>query len=120
MHFHRYRQCQPQVGGFDCGLFSLAFASVLAACGHPSAYSFDQRRMRPHLQSCLMANTFLPFPVLRLGRENKNKVHCDCRMPNMGDPMIQCSTCLKWFHLDLCVDIRDGNLKNDWFCKSCF
>ena len=33
----------------DCGVFSLTFASVLAAGGHPSKYLFDPQAMSPHL-----------------------------------------------------------------------
>ena len=67
----RYRQCQLQDGSADCGLFALAFAAVLAAGGHPSAYLFHQQAMRKHLHQCLTMNRFSPFPTRRIGRENR-------------------------------------------------
>ena len=51
-------QCQQQDGSEDCGHFALAFAAVLAAGGHPSAYLFDQQAMRKHLHTCLMSGVF--------------------------------------------------------------
>lgn len=77
--------------------------------GHPSSHHFDQRSIRAHLHSCLMAGRFSAFTVRRLGRENSKKVRmsqaiqvdCNCRMPeNFADRMIQCNSCRKWFHLD--------------------
>ena len=124
----RYRLCEAQNGSADCGLFALAFASVLASGKHPSSHHFDHQRMRAHLHACLTTGTFSAFPVLRVGRENKKKikmchdfpVYCSCRMPaSFGDRMIQCNNCHKWFHLELCIKVKEDILKSKWFCDKC-
>ena len=40
------------MGSVDCGLFTVAFAAVLAEVKHPSAYLFEQENMRQHLHTC--------------------------------------------------------------------
>ena len=54
----------------DCGVFSLAFALVLAAGGHPSKYLFDQQAMSPHLHDW---GVWSPFLVRRQAREEQNQ-----------------------------------------------
>ena len=126
----RYKLCQLQDGSGDCGLFALAFAAVLAASGHPSAYLFDQQAMRRHLHMCLSTDTFSPFPTRRIGRVNKKKarmctnvhVYCTCRMPaSFGKTMIQCAKCRRWYHLDLCVVASEQvtHTTSQWFCSTC-
>ena len=126
----RYRKCQLQDGSADCGLFALAFAAVLAAGGHPSAYLFHQQAMRNHLHQCLTLNRFSPFPTRRIGRENRKAarisqpvhVYCTCRMPaSFGNHMIQCGKCHRWYHLDLCVVVSEQatKAKSQWFCSAC-
>ena len=61
------------IGSVDCGVFALAFASVLASGGHPSSHRFEQQLMRGHYEKCITSATFTPFPVKKLGRQN-NKV----------------------------------------------
>ena len=46
---HRCRQSQQQCGGADCGLYAIAYASVLAKGDHPSSMFFNQDAMRSHL-----------------------------------------------------------------------
>ena len=44
---------QQQVGGKDCGLFAVAFATELANGGDPVKVQYDQCAMREHYYSCL-------------------------------------------------------------------
>ena len=126
-HTCRYMLCQVQNGSPDCGIFALAHASVFASGLHPSSCYFEQHRMRTHLHTCLAEGNFSPFPIRRIGRENKKrvrmcrkiKVFCNCRMPeSFGDSlMIQCGWCQQWYHLGLCVTVSDP--KSEWFCSNC-
>ena len=52
-------------------MFAIAFAAVLAAGGHPSAYLFDQQAIRQHLHMCI--SMWSPFPTKKLGRENRSR-----------------------------------------------
>ena len=54
LHTCRYKLCQAQNGSADCGIFALAFASVLASCLHPSTCLFEQQRMHAHFHRCLV------------------------------------------------------------------
>ena len=107
-------------------MFAIAFAAVLAAGGHPSAYLFDQQAIRQHLHMCISSGKWSPFPTKKLGRENRSrarytekfKVYCDCRMPgSFTGEMVQCRKCKKWYHSDKCVFVADQSIK--WYCSAC-
>ena len=52
---------QNQIGGSECGLFAIAFAtSVAVTCKVRERY--DQRRMRIHLVSCIEKQEMSMFP----------------------------------------------------------
>ena len=42
-----------QAGYNDCGLFAAAYCTTLAYGQNPSAFVYDQARMRNHLYDCL-------------------------------------------------------------------
>ena len=50
----------------------------------------------------------------------KVPVFCNCRMPEMGERMIECTTCKQWFHV-ACVNAFSSVLDSSdaWFCSSC-
>ena len=48
-----FMDVQMQSGGYDCGLFSIAFATALVFGEQPGRYLFDQKKMRAHLIQCL-------------------------------------------------------------------
>ena len=50
---------QQQKDGFNCGLFSIAFAYHVAAGDNVKRLNFDQEN---HLVSCLSDQKFTPFP----------------------------------------------------------
>lgn len=55
---------QKQVGGVDCGLFSIAVITALAFHVNPANITFDQAAMRKHLVSCFETQYLRPFPTL--------------------------------------------------------
>ena len=123
---YSFRQCQQQAGSDDCGMFAIAFASVLAAGDHPSAYLFNQKEMRQHRHTCISLGKWSSFPNKKKGRENKArakyteevKVYCDCRMPKtFSEKMVQCGQCKTWYHLEKCV--FDIDLDKKWQCHAC-
>ena len=107
----RFVNVQMQYGGADCGLFAIAFATALALGHAPEAFHFQQNLMRQHLRECLEHGVITMFPYDKTRRSNKKTknvqrvmVYCMCRLPEFGE-MIQCSCCMEWFHLDLCVTV---------------
>ena len=62
-----------------------------------------QLLLRNHLHNCLQQGCLLPFPIERLGRENRKvtrhcfsvSIYCYCRMPEtFSVEMIKCDQCL--------------------------
>lgn len=51
-----------QIGGTDCGLFSIAIATSLADCADPCSFNYIQLKMRKHLQHCFSTEHLSPFP----------------------------------------------------------
>ena len=120
---NRFRQCHQQNGSIDCGLFALAFASILASGNHPSSYYLQQKFLRKHLHTCIENGCFKAFPTARVGRvknliryEYSIGIYCYCRMPEtFSKKMVKCDKCFKWFHLEVCVDRR----WKKWYCRNC-
>ncbi len=120
---------QYQSGTNDCGLFALAFCTTKCFGGNPVNILYDQTKMRAHFKSCVEYGVMSPFPQQSRGRRVKTKVrfsedvliHCLCRLP-MDLPMIQCMTCLEWFHCT-CIRMNDRQLmklkEQDFFCGQC-
>ena len=46
---------QMQSGGYDCGFFSIAFATALVFGEQPGYFLFEQTKIRAHILQCLMA-----------------------------------------------------------------
>lgn len=97
---------------FDCGLFAIAFATAEAHGKDPKACCFDQSAMRQHLYKCFSRRKLTPFPEKKttavhtaLKSRDDIAVHCYCRLPELKNvPMVECSACLKWFHVACCDD----------------
>ena len=120
---------QFQSGTYDCGLFSIAYATSLAYGVDPTCCLFNQLKMRRHLYQCLLKRRMSPFPhtevttVIKSMRARDDiEVHCHCRMPELKDvPMIECTKCTKWFHAD-CEAVTKQILDDsqvEWFCRYC-
>ena len=118
---------QFQSGTYDCGLFSIAYATSMAFRVDPCCYIFDQSRMRRHLYQCFVKRRMVSFPHSAARNTGPRKrddieVHCHCRMPELKDvPMIECTCCSKWYHVD-CEAVPDKVLEDslaEWNCKDC-
>ena len=59
---------QCQVGGSDCGLFAIAFATALCFGLDPHTCSFAQAEMRNHLTACFESQCMSTFPASDRGR----------------------------------------------------
>ena len=118
MNVHR------QVGGSDCGLFALAFATSLCNSDNPTRHLYTQDAMRGHLVTALETGK---FPITRSRRFNlkpvkteKFDVYCSCRQPYSGDDMVECSSCKDWYH-DTCEKVPEDvwNTRKQWICSKC-
>ena len=114
---------QQQLGGTDCGLFALTFITALCHGDDPTSLYFDQENMRSHLIARFESGEATPFPVIKKQTRRKRLVHtvhinlhCVCRLPDDGTPMIKCDECLGWFHT-VCVNAVLG--EKPWFCQTC-
>ena len=94
-----------QVGGVECGIFAIAFATDLCHSLNPVAVTYDQNEMRPHLLRCLENQRLELFPRKEeRGKFNQRAIktislYCSCRLPERFDTnMIECENCLQWFH----------------------
>ena len=93
---------QQHTGGYDCGLFAVAFATALANGAQPENMHFNQEAIRKHLHSCIKNGVLTMFPaVLRksLGVASTDmiKLNCKCRMPEILSTA-ECIKCSEWYH----------------------
>lgn len=124
--FLTFPDVQQQQGGFDCGLYSLAFSYSLCAGTDPARVVYNQADFRSHFIHCLKQKEMSEFPhdvvMKNPGKSllRKVKIFCSCRLPNTGDAMVQCSKCNEWFHWT-CVgnDWQENMSAEDWYCVSC-
>ena len=120
-----FQAVQTQVGGDDCGVFSIAFAVSLCFGLDPKATFYNQSLLRTHYINCLTNGVVTPFPgeskkPSRTRRQIEVEVFCKCRQPEDGR-MVQCRMCQEWFHED-CTRIprivwKDKTIS--WYCCSC-
>ena len=61
-----YQPCQQQIGGIDCGLFTIAFAVDICMGQNVASISYNQSAMCQHLHNCFKAKYFTSFPRLYL------------------------------------------------------
>jgi len=81
----------------DCGLFTIAFATVLAYGEQPGHCLFNQNKVRQHLLKSLQEVEMKPLPLkknqcngCRVKTWNTIQVHCICRMLNgLGTSMMR-------------------------------
>ena len=58
----KFAHCQKQVGGADCGLFAIAFATAIAFDKPPSKLKLVQQELRSHLVNCFNKGKMSLFP----------------------------------------------------------
>ena len=102
--FLTFPDVQQQVGGSECGLYSLAFAYSLCSGKDPARLEYNQAHFHEHLLWCLRKREISDFPHSPIMKNPKKPlwykfaVYCLCCLPNTGDSMIQCFKCSEWFH----------------------
>ena len=114
---------QKQVGGKDCGLFAIAFATSICFGKDPSVESFNQLQMRAHFLQCLESGKMSPFPSTEERAAHHKyksfkvvKIYCSCRMPEKGN-YTKCHGCHEWFH-STCEKVPHSNrVCHTWRCK---
>ena len=114
-----------QPNSWDCGVFSVAYATELVHRRSPCNAIFDAGLLRSHLLECLEKGT-LKKKLRRVGFgsivkcSTREEIHCVCRM--VRDPLLpmaECIDCFKLFHFG-CVGLRDGSVnKVKWKCEVC-
>ena len=114
-----------QSGGYDCGLFAIAFATALVYGNQPGHFIFHQEKMRAHLIQCLQQQEMSLFPVKKMRRssrvksDDENCIYCVCRMPELTNTTwIQCSSCKECYHSDTCVQVATKFMdsRTPWHC----
>ena len=124
-----FMDVQMQSGGYDCGLFTIAFATALVLGEKPGGFLFDQQKMRAHLIKCLEHQQVTMFPIMKRRRTGSKvkiveemPIYCVCRMPELPDSnWIECSSCKEWYHSDTCVKVPPKCLATNvlWHCAEC-
>ena len=122
----RRMSVQQQIGGRDCGLFAVAFATEVCHGRNPCDASLNQGQMRVHLYKCLQRGEVTAFPqtsaVLETVPRPKcqlfaYKINCYCGMPDEYDTdMIECERCNAWIHFS-CAGIQQST--SDFICSAC-
>ena len=126
----QFMNVQMQAGGYDCGLFAVAFATALAFGEPPGQYHYDQEKMRRHLWNCFCRREMSIFPYSKLRRATeltikaveKVSVYCICRMPELPNTKwIECSGCKRWYHTESCINVPRTALSSNtmWYCSRC-
>ena len=124
---------QQQEGGDSCGLFAVAYAYDICNRQDPFVSTYNESRLRPHLQRCYQQETISQFPGGNPSRRRRKRilneisvdVFCTCRYPDIDitthlGNMACCSVCDEWFHEE-CEEIPDNVFTEsvDWVCSSC-
>ena len=111
------------------GLFAIAVAYDLYNRKDPFLSTYNEARLRPHLQHCFQQERISQFSRGNSSRKRKRifdeisvDVFCTCRYPDIDitthlGNMACCSVCDEWFHEE-CEEIP-GNVFTDtvdWVC----
>lgn len=117
---------QMQRSSSNCGLFAVAFASVLCEGVRPEECEFQERTMRKSLYRALKNQTAPVFVHKSIqAKPERDKVevevHCICRTSHNREVMVQCSNCSNWYHPS-CVNVPQKALdttSEQWNCQNC-
>ena len=123
-----YMNVHMQMGGSDCGLYSIANATALCHGVDPTTCIYEQKNMRSHFHTCLLKKDMKLFPVQQQRRGHSQpvkhetySVYCHCRLlwdkHYSDDNMTMCTQCKEWFH-ETCDKPESCN-QSQWICKSC-
>ena len=117
---HMHVQIQPN--GYDCGPYSVAFATALLSGLDPTQLSF--KNPRNHMKECIISRVISEFPSSKTRRTKAPnfkltlKLYCYCRGIEI-DKMVVCDECDNWYHVN-CV-CKTGEILPEglWFCRNC-
>ena len=117
---------QQQTGGNDCGVFSIAYATLLCMGEDPTGVKYNQKAMREELIKAFETRDLKRFiqettearkgPISEPKFEWRLRVYCYCRMPDDG-MMVQCTSCKSWFHKSCLAKSEDTT--GSWLCINC-
>ena len=123
-------ETQRQNNSTDCGMFSIAHMFEFCIKGKvcPNVI-FDTTKMRKHLVSCFETESVIEFPKTNKSLNSRKKkepkifdidLFCMCNLPECLDDVVQCESCLDWYHKHCVVAPADISLVNILFmCPSC-
>ena len=124
---------QRQEGWDSCGQFATAIAYDLCNRKYTFLSTYNESRLRPHLQRCFQQETISEFPRGNQSRRRRKRildeisvdVYCTCRYPDIDvtthrGNMACCSSCNAWYHED-CEKIPQNVFTQaaDWLCSNC-
>eukprot|EP00794_Sanderia_malayensis_P017245 gene17245-18965_t len=130
--FVKFEDVEKQDDASSCGLFAIAFATMMCNGLDPRCFHLDIAKMRPHLKKCLTEGNVTLFPSKtkerspNLGTLSSFRVHCSCRMPLDPDDVFDiqdCNLCSVSYHKS-CVNLHKVTIKNipgenKWICEEC-
>ena len=113
-----------------CGYYAVAACISCVLHVDPTGYFYDETQLLLFFKDLVRNGNVRLFPAVRLPVvgswvvERRAKLHCLCQRPEDVSPeMIQCSRCLYWFHLDVCVARPSASPaaieKMDWLGPCC-
>eukprot|EP00794_Sanderia_malayensis_P010302 gene10302-11365_t len=108
----------------DSGIAAIIHAIKLAKGLDPQSIKFNYKSLRQTLINDLSVNTFENIekyhesPRHHKGHKYEIEValYCTCRMLDLGNQMISCKSCEKWYHWE-CVGLSEENIT--WSCNTC-
>jgi len=117
---------QIQRSSSNCGLFALAFATVLGDGVKPEECQFVERNMRQTLYRAFQNKKAPVFAYKKIQAKPEREtiqveVHCLCRTSHYNEVMVQCSNCNNWYHPN-CVSVPHKALDTtaeEWNCEIC-
>ena len=126
-----YMDVTQQRNGYDCGIFSIAYAYDICRGKDPCQVDYNHKSIRRHLATCFEKKNITKFPsvgdrsiVNRIRYSELIDLYCVCRMPEKcegEEDMVECELCRIWFH-QKCLDIPDhifDDKDNSWTCTHC-
>lgn len=129
-------QLQQQSNGSDCGVYAIACATSLCNGGEPAEQFWDEKQMCLHFIECFQSTSMSAFPVSSAAEDEshaqcitfrdkiintiKVPVNCICHLPWHKEDMIQCQTCMEWYHPNW-ISLPDHifNSSEPWRCSLC-
>lgn len=113
-----------------CGFYAVAAAVSCCFRKDPTGSLYDETLFRGIFQNFMLSDDEVhePFPCLSVCDDiktvllvAKSMLYCICHEPYKGDPMIQCTFCGYWFHVQ-CIPVSSSPLQDankEWACPSC-